>query len=638
MRISKSDPSSPLFKRCGIALLLVAGSAVASHPAVSGVAIGPIALAVPFGVAVVAFFGLVLPVMRQISGTLAEVSAERDGVRTTLARLKAELEVAEAALERAEKARAGAEGKLKAKANYLSAISHEVRAPLNGVIGMSDLMAETALDDEQKALVETVRQSAETLQSVLSNVIDFASLENGKLVLEDKPYDIREVAEAALLAELPMAQKKGVELVFDAPRSLLTQTRGDPIRVRQMISMLISNSVKFTERGEVVLSLRSAERAGTAEMQVRVRDSGIGIAREDLGQVFQPFERGGAARSQRFTGPGLGLSIAQRLARLMDGSIFVQSTAGQGSEFTLSFAHRLRPTARGETPSDIDLSGQRYLILDDCRSAAEVLAGELKGFGAEVVSATGLEEGEDALWDAMAGGPKFRAIWLDVSLPGVDALSLAARIADKIEDIPLILMAPHDPRGAKEAVDKGIGLTHVEKPFRNETIARTLTKIDLHWASVVRTKEDDGPATPLRPASVAVATGLQPACIILADDNATNRILIEKFLADEPMTLIHAPDGVGAVQAFQDWAPDLILMDVSMPRMDGLEATQKIRAAEQAQGLGRLPIIALTARALAEDREKCLAAGMDDYVTKPIRKSELKAKITEWTVARRQSA
>ena len=638
---AEAVPTSPYVLCVG----LVAAAGALSHPglwsAVLGVNLPVYVAAVPIAVAVFVSLFVLRPAVARARSALELVTAERDGVRGREMRLKEELQLAEMALKKSEAAQSRAEDAAAARSKYLAAISHQVRVPLSGVTGMADLMSETSLDDEQSALVETVRQSADDLQSILSGVLDFSALESDELTLEDAPFDIREAAEEAVLAEVPAARKKGIELVFDVPPDLQTQARGDKMRVKQMISVLVSNAVKFTERGEVLVSLRGVDRASGAEMEVSVKDTGIGISNADCKRIFAPFSQSDARSAERYGGTGLGLAIASKLAAMMSGHVSVASTEGQGSTFTLRFAHRLRQTARGNGARGPDLSGKRFLVVDDCAPAAEILARQLAAWGAKVECVHGVEDGEDALWESMAGGPEFSAMFLDLSLAGIDATALAARISDKIETLPLVLMAPQDPKGAKAAVAEGIGVAALEKPLQTEGLEKALVRIAEAEADREAEAAQEGeaqPKAPRRQISRPVGPVLQPACIILADDNATNRTLIEKFLADAPMPLIHAPDGVGAVEAFGSWAPDLILMDVSMPRMDGLEATRQIRAAERAQGLARVPIIALTARAMADDRAKCIEAGMDDYVTKPIRKSELKVKITEWTGSRRMTA
>ena len=613
-----------------VAMFGMLGHGLAVLPSVRSDAALLLTGVLPVLAGVTAYFGLTRPALRDSDGAAATLRAERDGARDRLARLKAELDRSDNARGFAETARAEAEAEAAAKADYLATISREVRTPLTGVIGMAELLAETRLDDEQTALVGTVRQSAEVLKFVLADVTDFAALEAGDTVLEDAPFDMREVAREALAEHVGAARTKGVELVFDAAPTLMTQSRGDARRVGRMISVLVGNAVKFTERGEVVLRLASRDRGGQPEVTVEVIDTGVGIGHEDQGHVFEPFFRGDDTASERYGGTGLGLAIAVRLARLMAGRIDMRSTPGEGSTFTLSFAHRMRQTARGGAQGP-DLSGRRYLVIDDSSAARAVLERQLAHWGAEFVAAESAEEGEDLLWESLADGGSFDAVLLDTTLSGADGAALAARLGEKVAGVPVILLCAGDPKAAFAAVADGVAAAQVQKPFDPAALVKALRSAE--EAGVRHAGSSGAPAaapeTPLR---------LAPACIVLADDNAANRILIEKFLSDEPMTLIHAPDGVGAVEAWADWAPDLILMDVSMPRMDGLEATRRIRVLERTEGLVRVPIIALTAKAMADDREKCLEAGMDDYVAKPIRKADLKSKITEWTRSRLKTA
>ncbi len=613
----------------------VAGSAILSHSLIWPGDAPLWTMAVPFAVAVAVAAFVQFGFLRKLAANMHDISAEKDGAVLRANRLSDDLEVAELALTQSNAGKQRAEGAAAAKARYLSAISQEVRTPLTGVIGMSDLLSETQLDDEQRALVQTVRQSADDLQSVLSAVVDFAALETNELVLEDAPFDLLDVAEQALLKESAAARNKGVELVLDVRPGFLTMARGDARRLGQLLSLLVSNAVKFTDRGHVVLRLEGGEGAGGSDVCFLVEDTGIGIRAEDHDRIFHPFVQchGG---TRRYGGAGLGLSVAEGLAALMAGTMEVTSQQGKGTRVAVRVAHRLRQTARGAQPSGPDLAGKRYLVVDDCLPAASVLARQLQFWGAKVETVATIEDGEDSLWEGLAKGPDYSAVFMDISLPGIDGIALASRIAEKIEHLPMILMSPNKLAAAKAAVREGVGIATLEKPFRTKDLKSALSAVG---AAAEALGQHLPGGAPMR-ARVSRPLGpiLQPACIVLADDNTTNRILIEKFLADEPMTLIHAVDGIGAVEAFSNWAPDLILMDVAMPRMDGLEATRRIRSAERDQGLARVPIIALTARAMAADRNHCLDAGMDDYVTKPIRKADLKAKLTEWVQPARKRA
>lgn len=607
-----------------IAAMAIPGAGVAVF---SGLAILPVLTAV------FAYVALVRPQLAFVDGAAATLRAERDGAREFAARLRAEIDRAEGARGDAEAARKAAEAEAAAKAEYLATISKEVRTPLSGVTGMTELLAETSLDDEQLALVGTVRQSAEALQSVLTDVMDFAALEAREIELEDAPFDIPEAVKAAVEEHLPEARKKGLEIVVDVPPKLMTQSRGDAARVSRAVSILVGNAVKFTERGEVVVRLASRDRGGNAEMRIEVTDTGIGIEKNELSRVFDPFYRGKTKASERYGGTGLGLAVAARLARLMGGRVDCRATPGEGSTFTLSFTHRMRQTARRDQPGP-DLSGRRYLVIDDSLAARSVLERQLTHWGAEVAVAGGTEEAEDVLWSEGEAGSAMDAVFLDLSLPGVDAVAFAALVGEKFAGVPVVLTCPRDAHAAIAAVADGVAAAHLSKPMFADALPGVLATL----GRAHRVAEEGPDATVVLADQPRPEASLQPACIILADDNAANRTLVEKFLADDPMTLIHAPDGVGAVEAWSDWAPDLILMDVSMPRMDGLEATRRIRQLERTEGLVRVPIIALTAKAMADDRDKCLEAGMDDYVTKPIRKAELKAKITQWTLRRRKTA
>ena len=562
------------------------------------------------------------PARRRADEAEKTLVAERAGLRRRAADDRRLREMAETRLAEARRASAAAEARASEKAEFLARISQEIRGPLSGVFGMAELMAETGLDDEQAAMADTICQSALQLQRVVEAVMDYSRIEGGELTLSVAPFDLREAAEQALAEVVPAARKKGLELVLDVPTMMPTGARGDADRLRQILAALLENAVKFTERGNVVLRLTGQQKGGRPLSVFEVIDTGCGIPDETIAGIFDPFSRAADSGDRRYGGTGLGLTIAARLAKAMGGRIDVRSVDRRGTTFKLQIPLDL-DRGRDTRSVPVDLTGRRFLVVDDNTASRAVVMRRLGEWGGEGIGAAGVEDVDDLLWSDGAGPPPADLILLDTTLADGDAWSLARRLTETLPDMPLIML---DALGAPSAED-GLVTAVIEKPLRIGSLA-----------GAVRTALAGGPPT-LRRLSTPRPTRLEPACIVLADDNATNRTLIEKFLAGEPMTLIHAADGIGAIEAYRDWAPDLILMDVSMPNLDGLEATRRIRAMEVSDGGGvRVPIIALTARAMAEDRDRCLAAGMDDHVAKPVRKADLHAKIAEWTMERRRTA
>lgn len=610
-------------------------AAVATQP----VFMGDLPPWLPVGVLIGAAAGAAtinISMLKRVRAIVEYLRSERDSALLRHRRRLDELASADAAVSKARSAVERAEARAAASSRFLATLSHAARTPLTGVIGMADLLSETPLDDEQSALVSTVLQSARSLETLVSNVLLFSRLEMGDLELDDVPYDIGEVAERVVSDHAGAARNKGLEIVLDAAPDLFTKVRGDSARVAQIMSILIDNAIKFTERGEIVLRVSARDRSGASEMTIEIEDTGCGIARDDIGRVFAPFVQVNREAAERYGGTGLGLSIAKRLARLMGGRIDARSTVGEGSVFSFQFALRQRAMARDAEAPRIDLSGCTFLVVDDSDAARRTLVRQIEAWGGKAVIAASTEEAEDAVWTLMAQGESIDAAFIDATLPDGDGAVLGRRLLELgMRRFPIVAMSALEahyelPREGDN--QEGHFVARIPKPLLKAPLLDTLREI-----SSLSGVMQQAPPVEMQPPAPGSREPLMPACIILADDNATNRILIEKFLADESMTLIHVPDGVGAVEAFRDWAPDLILMDVSMPRMDGLEATRSIRAMERTQPGTRVPIIALTARALSEDREACLAAGMDDYVTKPIRKAELKSKIEEWTRSRHRN-
>ncbi|MEL7487517.1 MAG: response regulator, partial [Pseudomonadota bacterium] len=562
------------------------------------------------------FFSLMFGHVRHL--TMVKTDEERK-------RLFEELKEAQRAAERASEA----------KSMFLASMSHEIRTPMNGVLGMAELLERTNLDERQQFYADTITKSGGALMTIINDILDFSKIEAGKLDLTAEPFNLMNAVEDTAALMSPRAQEKGLELIVRFAPDITPGYVGDAGRIRQIMTNLVSNAVKFTHEGYVLINVSGEDVGGATELLIEITDTGIGLSSDKLLKIFDSFQQADSTTTRKYGGTGLGLTISKRLVEAMGGDIGVKSERGAGSTFWFRLALPKPKIAIEDSAERFVAGGRKVLVVDDIDVNCTIAAEMLSAWDMRVDTAKSGEAGLKMLRDADAARAPYDLVVTDFFMPAMDGMAFAREIKNDpaLAQTPIVVLSSVDEAGlAKDFKEIGVS-AYLVKPARSRILMQTIRDVL-------------GDATPQAPAADTVIapnaaqdaakTSRMAACertrALLAEDNEVNQLVVKHMLDTDAIDLVIANNGEEAVTLYRENpAFDFILMDVSMPEVDGYEATTRIRAFEHETNLPRAPIICLSAHVMSHDVERSLDAGMDDFLAKPVSQSKLAAVIEKWS-------